>query len=109
MIDLFTQQRHTDLCKEINRHNQLYYNQAQPEITDAEYDDLFRELQKIEAEFPELITTDSPSQKIGAPAAEKFAPSPHAVPMLSLRFSGNCSMGTTRSPSTGQSSSSSGW
>ncbi len=85
MIDLFTQQRHTELCEEINHHNKLYYNQDQPEITDAEYDDLFRELQKIEKAFPELVTPASPSQKIGAPATEKFTPSPHAVPMLSLK------------------------
>ncbi len=85
MIDLFTRQRHTELCEEVNRHNQLYHSQDQPEITDAEYDALFRQLQEIEAEYPELITPDSPSQKIGAPIAEKFAPSPHAVPMLSLK------------------------
>ena len=89
MVDLFTQQRHTELCEEIHRHNQLYYGQDQPEITDTEYDDLFRELQKIETAFPELITPDSPSQKIGAPATEKFAPSPHAIPMLSLKNAKN--------------------
>ena len=74
MIDFFTQQRHTDLCMEIKRHNQLYYNQDQPEISDAEYDALFRELQEIESQFPDLITPDSPSQKVGAPLTEKFAP-----------------------------------
>ena len=89
MIDLFTQQHHTDLCEEINRHNQLYYNQDQPEITDAEYDALFRELQEIETKFPGLVTPDSPSQKVGAPVAEKFAPSPHAIPMLSLKNAKN--------------------
>ena len=89
MIDLFTQLRHTELCEEINRHNQLYYNQDQPEITDAEYDALFRELQEIEAKFPDLVTPDSPSQKVGAPVAEKFAPSPHAIPMLSLKNAKN--------------------
>ncbi len=89
MIDLFTRQRHTDLCTAIKHHNQLYYNQDQPEITDAEYDALFRELQEIEAEFPDLITPDSPSQKVGAPVTEKFAPSPHVVPMLSLKNAKN--------------------
>jgi DNA ligase (NAD+) len=89
MVDLFTQQRHTDLCKEINRHNQLYYNQDQPEITDAEYDALLRELQEIEMKFPDLVTPDSPSQKVGAPVTEKFAPSPHAIPMLSLKNAKN--------------------
>ena len=89
MIDLFTQQRHTDLCKELNRHSQLYYNQDQPEVSDAEYDALFRELQEIEARFPDLVTPDSPSQKVGAPVAEKFSPSAHAVPMLSLKNAKN--------------------
>ncbi len=91
MIDLFTQQRHTDLCSKINHHNQLYYNQDQPEITDAEYDALLRELQEIEAEFPEIVTPDSPSQRVGAPIAEKFTPSPHATPMLSLKNAKNAS------------------
>ncbi len=89
MIDLFTQQRHIELCEEIHRHNQLYYSKDQPVISDAGYDDLFRELQKIETEFPELITTESPSQKVGAPVAEKFTPSPHAIPMLSLKNAKN--------------------
>jgi len=89
MVDLFTQQRYIELCEEINRHNQLYYNQDQPEISDAEYDALFRELQETEAAFPEIITPDSPSQKVGAPVAEKFTPSPHAVPMLSLKNAKN--------------------
>jgi DNA ligase (NAD+) len=89
MIDLFTQQRYSDLCTEIKRHNHLYYNQDQPEISDAGYDALFRELQEIEAQFPDLITPDSPSQKVGAPLTEKFAPSPHIVPMLSLKNAKN--------------------
>lgn len=89
MVDLFAQQRHTELCEEIQRHNRLYYDQDQQEITDAEYDDLFRELQKIETAFPELVTPDSPSQKVGASVSEKFAPVPHAVPMLSLKNAKN--------------------
>ncbi|MGK2943339.1 MAG: NAD-dependent DNA ligase LigA [Desulfuromonadales bacterium] len=89
MIDLFSQQRHAELCEEINRHNRLYYNQDQPEISDAEYDALFRELQEIEAAFPELVTPESPSQKVGALPTEKFAPSTHAIPMLSLKNAKN--------------------
>ncbi|MBE0575349.1 MAG: NAD-dependent DNA ligase LigA [Desulfuromonadales bacterium] len=89
MIDLFSQQRHAELCEEINRHNRLYYNQDQPEISDAEYDALFRELQEIEAAFPELVTPESPSQKVGALPTEKFAPSIHAIPMLSLKNAKN--------------------
>jgi DNA ligase (NAD+) len=89
MIDLFTQQRHTELCKEITRHNRLYHELDQPEITDAEYDALFRELLEIEEQFPELVTTDSPSQRVGSRASEKFAPVAHVVPMLSLKNAKN--------------------
>jgi DNA ligase (NAD+) len=89
MIDLFSRQRHAELCAEIGRHNRLYHSQDQPEISDAEYDILFRELLEIEESFPELVTPDSPSQKVGAPAAGKFTPSPHAVPMLSLKNAKN--------------------
>jgi len=89
MIDLFTQQRHQELCEEIRHHNRLYHVLDQPEISDAEYDALYRELLDLEAQHPELVTADSPSQKVGAPAAEKFAPVPHAVPMLSLKNAKN--------------------
>ena len=83
------QLRHAELCREINRHNTLYYAQDQPEISDAEYDALMRELLAIEADFPELATAGSPSQRVGAPASVKFAPVPHAVPMLSLKNAKN--------------------
>jgi DNA ligase (NAD+) len=83
------QQRHAELCKEISRHNNLYYAQDRPEISDAEYDQLFRELLALEELHPELVTPESPSQQIGAPAAEKFTPTPHAVPMLSLKNAKN--------------------
>ncbi len=89
MVDLFSQQRHTELCQEINRHNRLYYSQDQPEISDAEYDSLFRELLGIEAEYPELITPESPSQRVGTPASKKFAPVEHIIPMLSLKNAKN--------------------
>ncbi|MDH3454897.1 MAG: NAD-dependent DNA ligase LigA [Desulfuromonadales bacterium] len=83
------QLRHAELCREINRHNTLYYAQDQPEISDAEYDALMRELLAIEADFPELATAGSPSQRVGAPASVKFTPVPHAVPMLSLKNAKN--------------------
>lgn len=89
MIDLFTQQRYFDLCKEIDRHNRLYHEQDQPEISDAQYDALFRELLEIEEKYPELVTADSPSQKVGSKAAGKFTPVEHAVPMLSLKNAKN--------------------
>lgn len=76
-----------ELRKEINYHNQKYYVQDAPEIDDYEYDMLYRRLQQIEAEFPELITPDSPTQKVGAPALNKFEPVVHQVPLESLHDS----------------------
>ena len=55
------------LRREIERHNRLYYVEDAPEITDAEYDRLFRRLIELEKEFPDLTTPDSPSLKVGAP------------------------------------------
>jgi DNA ligase (NAD+) len=72
------------LAAEIRRHNALYYQKAAPEISDAEFDKLFRRLQALEKQFPQLITPDSPTQKIGAAPLETFARVKHSVPMLSL-------------------------
>jgi DNA ligase (NAD+) len=72
------------LRRAIERHNRLYYNEAAPEITDAEYDRLFRELVKLEEENPQLRTPDSPTQRVGSAPSESFAPVTHRVPMLSL-------------------------
>ena len=78
-------QRRIDfLVGEIRRHDRLYYSHDAPEIPDAEYDRLLRELAELEAAHPELRRPDSPTQRVGAPPAEGFAPVPHAVPMLSL-------------------------
>jgi len=68
----------------INYHSYRYYVLAQPEISDEEYDMLFRELQRLEEQYPELITPDSPTQRVGAPPAEGFAKVRHPAPMLSL-------------------------
>jgi DNA ligase (NAD+) len=72
------------LRRAIERHNRLYYGEAAPEITDAEYDRLFHELVKLEAEHPELWTPDSPTQRVGSAPSEAFAEVTHRVPMLSL-------------------------
>ena len=72
------------LRREIDRHNRLYYNDAAPEVSDAEYDALFRELQALERERPELATPDSPTQRVGSAPSAGFAPVRHRVPMLSL-------------------------
>ena len=61
-----------------------YYVLSDPDISDAEYDELVRELEGIEAEYPDLVTPDSPTQSVGAPHAAAFAPVRHRVPMLSL-------------------------
>jgi DNA ligase (NAD+) len=76
--------RAASLRAEITRHNRLYYQQDAPEISDARWDAMFRELQALEERFPELVTPDSPTQRIGAPPAEGFETVEHRVPMLSL-------------------------
>ena len=72
------------LQEQIHRHNYLYYTENRPEITDAEYDRLWRELVALEDAHPELVTPDSPTQAPGGKVAELFAPVEHLVAMLSL-------------------------
>ncbi len=72
------------LAAEIGHHDRLYYQLAQPEISDADYDALVRRNSEIEALFPELIRPDSPSHRVGAPPVEAFGKVRHRVPMLSL-------------------------
>ncbi len=62
--------KYQELAAEITRHNQLYYNQAEPEISDREYDELMSELQGLEKDYPELIHADSPTQQVGAAVAQ---------------------------------------
>jgi len=73
-----------ELRREINHHNYRYYVLDDPEVSDAEYDRLLRELQKLEAEHPDLVTPDSPTQKVGAQPADAFETITREVPMLSL-------------------------
>ncbi len=73
------------LKKEIAYHSELYYNNDAPEIDDYSYDMLMNELKSIEAEYPQLITADSPTQKVGGSASLKFSPVKHAVKMESLQ------------------------
>src|SRR5690606_13442446 len=72
------------LRQEIEYHNYRYYVLDDPEISDAQFDRLMRELERLEAEYPELVTPDSPTQRVGAPPSEAFATVVHRVPMLSL-------------------------
>src|SRR5712671_5474209 len=68
----------------IRYHEHRYYVLDEPEITDAEYDALVRELQRLESENPELVTADSPTQRVGGKTREGFQKIPHSSPMLSL-------------------------
>jgi DNA ligase (NAD+) len=76
--------RHKELAREIEEHDKLYYQEDNPSVSDADYDALRQELIALEDRFPELITTDSPTQKVGAKAAKGFQKIKHPVPMLSL-------------------------
>ncbi|MNS09292.1 DNA ligase [compost metagenome] len=73
-----------ELRREIEAHNYRYYVLAQPTVTDAEFDQLFRELQTLETEHPELADPESPTQRPGGQVQTDFAPVRHKVPMLSL-------------------------
>ncbi|MEI8063706.1 MAG: NAD-dependent DNA ligase LigA, partial [Verrucomicrobiota bacterium] len=81
------QQRITELRQQLGRHDQLYYVEARPEISDYDYDQLYTELQKLEAEHPDLVTPDSPTQRVGGAPLKEFKSVRHAIPMLSLEKS----------------------
>jgi len=72
------------LRREIEHHNYCYYILDQPEVSDAQYDKLFRRLQELEEKYPELLTPDSPTQRVGAEPVEAFGTVRHSIPMLSL-------------------------
>ena len=78
------QKRVTKLQETIRHHDRLYYDKAQPEISDFEYDRLYRELKDLEEEYPSLKTKDSPTQKLGETTGKHFKTVAHRVPMLSL-------------------------
>ncbi len=77
-------QRLTELRERIHHHDYLYYVEARPEVADVEYDALVRELRELEAAFPELVTPESPTQRVGGQPVEAFRPVAHRVAMLSL-------------------------
>jgi DNA ligase (NAD+) len=72
------------LREELRRHEHLYYVLDQPAVTDAEYDALMRQLQELEAQYPDLVTPDSPTQRVGGAPREGFVKIAHSSPMLSL-------------------------
>ncbi|MFC7335562.1 NAD-dependent DNA ligase LigA [Haloferula chungangensis] len=88
MDDLFSQPGPADriakLRKELEHHNRLYYTDATPEISDAEYDTLFRELEELEKKHPEFADPNSPTQRVGGAPIEGFQQVTHLVPMLSI-------------------------
>ena len=77
--------RMQSLREQLHHHAYRYYVLDAPEIPDAEYDRLFRELQALEAAYPQSVTPDSPTQRVGGKPLEEFASVRHAVPMLSIR------------------------
>ncbi|MHB1142768.1 MAG: NAD-dependent DNA ligase LigA [Sulfuricaulis sp.] len=77
-------QRAAELRQEINHHNHRYYVLDSPLISDAQYDKLLRELQELEAKYPDLITPDSPTQRVGAAPSQEFGEVRHAIPMTSM-------------------------
>src|SRR5208337_495325 len=77
-------QEHRKLGEEIAANDRAYYQNDAPKISDAEYDELRRRYEALEAQFPQLADAESLSRKVGAAPAEKFAKVIHAVPMLSL-------------------------
>ena len=84
MADASPAQRAEELRRELNYHNHRYYTMDDPVISDGQYDLLLRELREIEAEHPELLTADSPTQRVGGEPSSAFAEVEHSRPMLSL-------------------------
>ncbi len=84
MVTEAIRKRVEKLREEIEFHNYRYYILDQPEISDAQYDRLMRELEKLEEQYPELRTPNSPTQRVGAPPLEEFEIVRHSIPMLSL-------------------------
>ena len=72
------------LAKQISRHDRFYYIENAPQISDASYDEFRKELEALEKEFPDLVTDDSPTRRVGAPPRSSLPPVDHLMPMLSL-------------------------
>src|SRR2546428_13658137 len=77
-------QRITELREQVHHHDYLYYVEARPEVSDAEYDALMRELRDLEASFPDLVTADSPTQRVAGAPTHVFKSAEHHDAMLSL-------------------------
>lgn len=77
-------ERYDELCRIVRHNNQLYYAEAQPEISDAEYDALYREIEELEAAHPEFVTPDSPTQRVGNDLSDGFRKVTHPAAMQSI-------------------------
>src|SRR5579859_3413630 len=77
-------QRLEELRSEIRRHEELYYVRNAPEVSDEQFDTLLHELERLESEYPDLVTPDSPTQRVAGRPVEGFETVEHLVPMLSL-------------------------
>lgn len=87
-MDIISAERRiNELTKQLEYHNNLYYNKDEPEISDFEYDKMLRELENLEEEFPSLKSPASPANRVGGSAGKKFSPVTHAVAMESLHDS----------------------
>ncbi len=80
----FSHQNYTQLCQKIWHHNYLYYILHAPELSDEEYDSLYKQLEEMEAAHPEWVTSTSPSQRVNESLTQGFNTVAHDVPMLSL-------------------------
>src|SRR5690349_6842698 len=77
-------ERVASLRRDIAHHNQRYHELDAPEISDADFDALMRELRELETQYPELVSADSPTQRVGSAPSSRFSKVRHSVPMLSL-------------------------
>ena len=84
-VPALASERAAALREELERHNHAYYVLDAPTVPDAEYDRLFRELQALEQQYPELLTADSPTRRVGGQLLAQFHPVRHDVPMLSIQ------------------------
>lgn len=84
MDKIQAEKRITELRREIEKHNRLYYTEAAPEITDFEYDKLLGQIAALEGRFPDLVTPESPTQRVGGQPIEGFETIEHLVPMMSI-------------------------
>ena len=97
-VDPAVAARAEELRRALRHHNYRYYVLDDPEVSDIEYDRLMRELIALETDWPQLVSADSPSARVGAPPLDKFETVPHALPMLPAMNVGSVIARTTGRP-----------